>query len=125
MMKRAIWQQANDLSAEGLGIRAIAKRLGIHRKTVRKALDTANPPVNPRAQRGSIIDPYRGWLLARIEQYPELKATVLFGQLQEQGYTGGYSLVKQCVADLKPRMKAAYLSLTFAPGECAQNLHVL
>ena len=120
MMKRAVWQQVNDLSAEGLGIRAIAGRLGIHRRTVRKALDTANPPVDARSRRGSIIDPYRGWLLARIEQFPELKATVLFRQLRERGYDGGYSLVKQCVADLRPRTKAAYLTLTFEPGECAQ-----
>jgi len=38
----------------------------------------------------------------------------------KSGYTGGYSLVKQCLADLKPRTKAAYLTLTFKPGECAQ-----
>jgi len=39
MMDRHTWQRIHDLSAEGLNIRAIARRLRIHRRTVRKALD--------------------------------------------------------------------------------------
>ena len=120
MMDRHTWKQVHDLSAEGLGMRAIARRLGVHRRTVRAALDAEHPPVRAGSSTGSIIDPYRGWLLARIEQYPELKATVLFRQLQERGYGGGYGLVKQCVAGLRPLTKAAYLTLTLEPGECAQ-----
>ena len=77
-MKRELWQQINDLCAEGLGIRAIAKRVGVHRRTVRAALDAQQPPVRSGRRRGSIIDPHRGWLLARLEQYPELTGTVLF-----------------------------------------------
>jgi len=120
MMDRQLWQQVNDLAASGLGVRAIARRLEIHRRTVRKALEALRPPSRCSARRGSIIDPYRGWLLARLEQYPELSAAVLCRQLTEKGYSGGYSLVKQCVAELRPRTKTAYLTLTFQPGECAQ-----
>jgi transposase len=119
-MNRELWQQIHDLAVEGLGVRAIARRLAIHRRTVRAALEAAVPPTRASQNRGSIIDPYRGWLLARLEQYPELNAAVLCRQLAEKGYGGGYSLVKQCVADLRPRTKKAYLTLTFAPGECAQ-----
>jgi len=119
-MDRKLWQYINDLSVEGLGIRAIARRAGVHRRTVRAALDTPHPPARSGARRGSIIDPYRGWLLARLEQYPELSAAALFRQLQERGYEGGRSLVTQTVADLRPRTKQAYLTLSFEPGECAQ-----
>lgn len=119
-MDRKLWQQINDLSADGLGIRAVARRLGIHRKTVRAGLDAARPPTASPARRGSIIDPHRGWLLARMQQYPEARASNLFRQLAERGYEGGYSLVKQTVAELRPRTKKAYLTLSFAPGECAQ-----
>lgn len=120
-MRTQLWRQINDLRAEGLGIRAIAKRLGMHRRTVRAALNTDRPPARSGAARGSVIDEHRGWLLARLQQYPELTAAALFRQLSEdRGYPGGYSLVKQCVADLRPRTKRAYLTLSFAPGECAQ-----
>ena len=47
MMDRQLWQQINDLSAEGLGLRAIAKRLAVHRRTVRRALDAPHPPARP------------------------------------------------------------------------------
>jgi transposase len=119
-MDRKRWQEINDLRMTGLGIRAIARRLDISRKTVREALKSMHPPVAGPSRRGSIIDPHRGWLLARIEQYPELSAAALHRQLEERGYQGSYSLVKQTVADLRPRAKKAYLTLSFAPGECAQ-----
>jgi len=119
-MNHRLWREIGELNAEGLGLRAIARRLGVHRRTVRAALGSDGPRPRSGARRGSIIDPYRGWLLGRIEQYPELSAATLFGQLQERGYAGGYSLVKQCVAELRPRTRRAYLSLSFAPGECAQ-----
>jgi transposase len=119
-MNRELWQQINELAAEGLTVRAIARRLRVHRRTVRTALDMQHPPTRSGHCRGSMLDPYRGWLLARLEQYPDLSATALFNQLSERGYPGGYSLVKQCVADLRPHTKNAYLTLTFAPGECAQ-----
>lgn len=119
-MDRKLWREINDLRQDGLGFRAIAKRLGIHRRTVREALEASRPPVDSRATRGSIIDPYRGWLLARIELYPELSAAALHRQLAERGYEGGYSLVKQTVAELRPRARKAYLTLSFEAGECAQ-----
>jgi transposase len=119
-MDRKLWQYINDLSVEGLGIRAIAKRAGVHRRTVRAALHATHPPARSGTRRGSIIDPHRGWLLARLEQYPELSAAALFRQLKERGYEGGRSLVTQAVADLRPRTKQAYLTLSFEPGECAQ-----
>ena len=105
---------------ERLSIRAIARRLRLHRRTVREALNADRPPSPKRTPRASLVDPYRGWLMAKLEQYPELTATRLFRMIREQGYTGGYSLVKKCVADLRPRLKPAYLTLRFAPGECAQ-----
>ena len=119
-MNRQTWQQINNLHAEGLGKRAIARRLGIHRCTVRIALTASHPPVRSSQPRGSLIDPHRGWLMARLQQYPELSAVRLFEQLKERDYKGGYGVVKRCVAELRPRMKPAYLTLAFAPGECAQ-----
>jgi transposase len=59
-------------------------------------------------------------MLAKLEQYPELKAARLFQMLSERGFEGGYSLVKEAVAELRPRLKAVHLTPSYAPGECAQ-----
>ena len=119
-MTSETWHEIHTLGDEGLSIRAIARRLGVHRHTVREALRAARPPSPSRPRRGSLIDPHRGWLLAKLEQYPELTAARLFQMLRERDYPGGYSLVKECVAELRPRLKPAYLTLAFAPGDCAQ-----
>jgi len=119
-VNRQTWQKINDLNAEGLGTRAIAARLDLHRRTVRLALAATHPSTRSGMPKKSLIDPHRGWLLARLQQYPELSAIRLLQQLKERGYTGGYSLVKLCVAELRPQTKPAYLTLSFAPGECAQ-----
>ena len=62
----------HQFRAEGLSIRAIALRAGAHRHTVRKALKMKHPPSRSGRRRGGIIDPYRGWLMAKLQQYPEL-----------------------------------------------------
>jgi len=120
MMRAELWQQIHALYGELGSIRAVARRLGVHRKTVRKAIRSDRPPRRTCPGRESIIDPYRGWLLGKLEQYPELTAARLFQMLREQKYGGGYSLVKRCVRELRPRVQPAHFTLEFAPGECAQ-----
>lgn len=119
-MNPQLWHRVHELRDEGLSVRQTARRLRVHRRTVRAALKRSAPPPARRRTRGSIVDPYRGWLLAKLERYPELTATRLFRMARETGYPGGYNTIKRCVAELRPRLKPAYLTLGFAPGECAQ-----
>jgi len=119
-MRTALWQQIHTLHDELRSVRAVARRLGLHRRTVREALRADRPPQRSGSPRGSIIDPYRGWILGKLEQYPELSAARLLQMLRERRYPGGYSTVKRCVAELRPRLKPAHFTLEFAPGECAQ-----
>jgi transposase len=120
MMRVELWQQIHALHRELSSIRAVARHLGVHRKTVREAIRSDRPPRYTRADRGSLIDPYRGWILGKLEQYPDLTAARLFHMLQERKYSGGYSVVKRCVRELRPRVLPAHFTMEFAPGECAQ-----
>jgi transposase len=119
-MRRQLWLDIRALRGEGLSVRAIARRLGVHRRTVRVALASEAVPPRPGRRGGSVIDPHRGWLLAKLEQYPELSAARLFRMLADGGFDGSYSLVKETVAGLRPRLKPVHLTLSYAPGECAQ-----
>ena len=119
-MTRAQWLEIRRLHDEGLGCRMIAVRLGVHRRKVHRALFSEQPPRRSGRTRGSIIDDSRGWLLAKLGLYPELTAARLHRMLREQGFTGGYSLVKQTVANLRPRLKPVHHTLHFAAGDCAQ-----
>src|SRR3989475_8446426 len=54
-----------------------------------------------------------------LERYPYSAAQVC-QRLRERGFDGGYSIVKAYVRTVRPRRQAAFLTLAFAPGECAQ-----
>ncbi len=116
------WLEIRRLHDQGLGIRAIAKRLGSHRRTVRKAVTSARPATRAGRPRGSIVDAHRGWLLAKLDQDPELSAARLHNRLREQDFKGSYSLVKQVVAELRPRLKPVYQTLHFQAGPACGTL---
>src|SRR5262249_52313908 len=69
--------------------------------------------------RHSKLDPFKPEIVRMLERYPYSAAQV-FQRLREQGFAGGYSLVKAYVCTVRPRRQAAFLTLAFAPGECAQ-----
>jgi transposase len=67
----------------------------------------------------SILDPYKDLILQLLERHP-YTATQIFQRLREQGYKGGYSILKRFVRKMRPKREKAYLTLSFRPGECAQ-----
>jgi len=54
-----------------------------------------------------------------LERFPYTAQQIL-QQLRQQGYAGGYSILKELVHQLRPPRKPAFLMLDFAAGECAQ-----
>lgn len=108
------------LKRQGYSHRAIARKLGIHRQTVKKYLDSHEFPVYRAMKRSSVLTPYarmiEEWL--STEDY---KATRVHELLQHQGYTGGYETVKRAVRQIKEqRDRIAYLRFETMPGQQAQ-----
>lgn len=104
---------------QGLNVKQIAQALELHRHTVTKWL--AEPHYRParQASRASKLDPYKGDIVRWLEAHP-LSAVQVLQRLREQGYEGGYSIVKDYGRKIRPRRRPAFLRLAFAPGECAQ-----
>lgn len=90
------------LSTLGYSISQIARELGLDRKTVRVHLHHPTPPRYQRPIRPSKLDPYREWIQTRLQEAP-LTATRLLRELRPLGYTGGYSILKAWVAQVRPR----------------------
>jgi transposase len=106
---------------EHWGVHTIASQLNVHHSTVERVLCQAGLPKAQRTQRGSILDPYLGFMIQTLEKYPRLTAQRLYAMVQERGYTGGPSHFRARVAQLRPRPPAeAYLRLKTLPGEQAQ-----
>jgi transposase len=60
---------------EGVGIRALARRTGLDRKTIRRALRTDAPPRYVRAPVASKLDPYKGEIHRLLRAEPRMPAT--------------------------------------------------
>ncbi len=104
---------------EGLNASQIAKTLTLDPRTVSHWLAQEHfRPRKPR-QAPSKLDPFKPELVRLLERYP-YSAAQIFQRLRERGFDGGYSLVKAYVRTVRPRRHAAFLTLAFAPGECAQ-----
>jgi transposase len=97
----------------------IARALGLDRRTVAKWL--AEPRFRPRksSSRPSKLDPYKAEIRRWLEAHP-YSAQQVFQRLREDGFQGCYTLVKDYVRAVRPRRAPAFLTLSFAPGECAQ-----
>jgi transposase len=74
---------------EGIAVRAIARRLHLARKTVRKILGRHRAPPKPATvPRGSILDPYEPAIRAVLDDTPEMLAPALLERLRPLGYRG-------------------------------------
>lgn len=104
---------------KGLKASQIAQELKLHPATVQKWLAQPSFGRRKRAKRSSKLDSFKGQIVAMLERHP-YSAQQLFQQLRQDGYAGGYSIVKDFVRLVRPARKPAFLMLEFAPGECAQ-----
>jgi len=90
---------------EGISKTAIARKLGISRMTVYRHAnsDKAEPRYGPRPPKPTLLDPYKDYIRGRLKIYPELSAVRLLGEIQEMGYQGKYTRVKDFVRLVRPR----------------------
>ena len=108
---------------EHLSRRAIARQLGVDRKSVagvirRRAVCTRPSPPPPRP---SILQPHHGLIDRLLEEAPQRSAVNLLQRLRPHGYRGGLSILRDHLRKLRPQKpKPAFLRLDFAPGEAAQ-----
>lgn len=113
--------QIKAAAAAGRNATQIAAELGLHRQTVsawlrRERYERSRGAGKPRRSK---LDPHRPAIARFIDAYP-LTAMQVWHKLKEQGYDGGYSIVKDYVRRIRPNRTKAFLTLKFAPGQCAQ-----
>ncbi len=103
----------------GLKIAQIAAELGLDRRTVACWIERATYQQRQGRRRPSKLDSFKDQIQTLLERHPYTAQQIL-QQLRQQGYTGGYSILKDFVRQVRPVRKPAHLMLEFAPGDCAQ-----
>ena len=94
------------LKQQGLSIRKIAALRGVSRNAVRRALRRSAPPTGKRLRaKGLALEPYTQQIAAWLADEVKSKwtATRIFDELQDLGYGGGYTVVKEHVRTHRPR----------------------
>jgi transposase len=105
--------------AEGLSIKAIVRRLGLSRNTVREALRRDEPPRYERTPTGSAVDVVEPQIRELLREFPTMPATVIAERI---GWERGITVLRDRVAELRPLFVAPdpCQRTTYAPGELAQ-----
>lgn len=109
---------------EKQSVRCIARVMGINRDSVRRVVKRRAVHLAPQTGlRRSILDPFKEQIKAILIRDPSCKAPAILNQLRDQGYMGGYTIVRtflQSYREATQRPREAFLRLEFQPGECAQ-----
>jgi transposase len=109
----------------GASIRQIARDLHLARNTVSRVLAevaarrAGAPAAAPR--RPSLLDPFDTLIQELLGRYPDLTATRLLEELRHRGFTGGYTIVRERLGELRPRAALPPVArFETAPGAQAQ-----
>src|SRR3954447_6404595 len=110
----------------GSSIRKIARELGMARNTVSGVLaqieaQRSGDEGSPIRRRPSLLDPYEPFIQELLGRYPDLTATRLLEELRQRGFSGGYTVVRQRLRELRPKAAPApVIRFETAPGLQAQ-----
>jgi transposase len=114
------WAEIRRLHfAEGMGIKRIARELGVARNTVRAAVRSDRPPRYQRRPTGSVVDGFEVEIRRLLQADPRMPASVI---AERVGWERGMTVFNARVRELRP----AFLPpdpagrTSYRPGELAQ-----
>ena len=107
---------------EGLAIREIGRRTGLHRETVRRALRSSTPPCYVRPAGGSKLDPFKDELHRLLRDDPGIESQRVRELLAEQGYAGGKTITDDYVREVRPFFveQRTFQHTVYRPGDVVQ-----
>ena len=93
-----------ELHRQGVSISAIARRVALDRKTVRRyiAQGLEPPTYGPRQPRISQLRAFEPYLGERLVAFPQLTGRRLHRELGDLGYSGGYSILTDLLREIRP-----------------------
>jgi transposase len=117
------WAEIRRLyRVDGVSIREISRRTGLHRKTIRRALAAPEPPKYSRPAGESKVDPFKDWICERLAADPRIQSQRLREMASELGYEGGKSIFDDYVREVRPRFlrPRTFQRTIYRPGELVQ-----
>jgi transposase len=121
MLRREDWMDIQAKVEEGIYLKDIAAEMGVHPRTIRRALRRGGPPSGKRPPRPTKLDPHKGDI-DRLLAAGVWNAVVIWREIQARGYTGKASRVRDYVRPKRPlRAQRATVRFETAPGKQLQS----
>jgi transposase len=112
----------HERSAQGVYVKDIAAEMGVHPRTVSRALRRGGAPPGQRpARRKSKLDPYKPMVDGLLGE-GVWNAQVILREIQAAGYRGQHSILRDYIRPKRP-LRTARMTVRFetAPGRQLQN----
>src|SRR5271167_4001739 len=108
-------------------MRRIARDLGLARETVQnvvrgwEAERAGGDGRPPRSRRPSQVDPFEETIRQLLQRYPDITIVRVFEELGSRGFTGGLTIVRERVLELRPQpLREPVVRFETPPGAQAQ-----
>ena len=97
------WAEIRRLHfVKGLSQREIRRRTGLHRDTIRRAINSSEPPVYRRAPAGSKLDPFKDEIHRLLREDPKLPGVRIRELLEPLGCTASKTVVDDYLREVRP-----------------------
>ena len=109
------------LQQRGVFLKDIALELGVHPRTVRRALDRNGAPARERKKVASKLEPHKA-TVDRLLADGVWNAKVILSEIRAEGYRGGYTILRDYIQPKRAlRPGRATVRFETAPGEQLQT----
>ena len=108
---------------DGVSIREIGRRTGLHRETIRRALASERPPAyRRRKEMPSKLDPFKEEIERLLRADHRLPGTRVRELIEELGYDGGKTILDDHLREVRPHFtpRRTYQRTVYRPGEICQ-----
>ena len=121
MLTKEDYAVIRALHKRGVYLKDIAAELGVHPRTVRRALQRGNAPAPSRPPRSSKLDPFKPQV-DRLLAEGVWNGVVILRELQAQGYSGSSTILRDYIAP-KRALRPSRLTVRFEtePGRQLQS----
>ena len=118
------WAEVRRLHfVRGLSQREIRRRTGLHRDTIRNAINSDKPPKYERAAVGSKLDPFKDEIRRLLLEDPKLPGQRVRELIAELGFDGGKTIVDDYLREVRPLFAPrprTFQRTVYRPGEVCQ-----
>ena len=121
MLNKEDYAVIKALKQRGVYNKDIAAEIGVHPKTVSRALKRGSEPQRPSPERESKLEPYKG-TVDRLLSEGVWNAVVIYREIQAEGYEGKATILREYIAPKRAlRSGRATVRFETKPGQQLQS----